>query len=92
MLASSADDLGETRPLPDNAFDTVAADGHVVSIVEEPATYPLNLWDEHTSPMVLRSVSYHFVQLAAAQVTYDGCCEAPVPVHFVKKSSSVKAV
>ncbi len=47
-------------------FDAVAADGHVVSIVEEPATYPLNLWDERASPLVLRSASYHFVQLAAA--------------------------
>ncbi len=47
-------------------FDVVAADGHVVSIVEEPATYPLNLWDERTSPLVVRSASYHFVQLAAA--------------------------
>jgi NADPH:quinone reductase-like Zn-dependent oxidoreductase len=47
-------------------FDAAAADGHVVSIVEEPAAYPLDLWDERTSPLVVRSVSYHFVQLAAA--------------------------
>lgn len=47
------------------AFDTVAVDGHVVSIVEEPADFPLNLWDETTSPMSLRSLSFHFVELSA---------------------------
>jgi NADPH:quinone reductase-like Zn-dependent oxidoreductase len=46
-------------------FDTVAADGRVVSIVEEPPDYPLNLWDEDTSPLMVRSVSFHFVQLGA---------------------------
>jgi NADPH2:quinone reductase len=46
-------------------FDVVAVDGHVVSIVEEPESYPLNLWDERTSPLILRSASFHFVQLAA---------------------------
>lgn len=46
-------------------FDAVAADGRVVSIVEEPPDYPLNLWDENTSPLMVRSVSFHFVQLGA---------------------------
>ncbi len=47
-------------------FDAVAADGSVVSIVEEPAEFPLDLWDETTSPLVTRSASFHFVQLGAA--------------------------
>ncbi len=46
-------------------FDAVAPDGRVVSIVEEPPDYPLNLWDENTSPLMVRSVSFHFVQLGA---------------------------
>lgn len=46
-------------------FDAVAADGRVVSIVEEPSDYPLNLWDENTSALMVRSVSFHFVQLGA---------------------------
>ena len=45
--------------------DSVAADGDVVSIIEEPADYPLNLWDEKTSPLSQRSLSFHFVQLGA---------------------------
>jgi len=53
---------GEMKRL---CFDTVAADGRVVSIVEEPPDYPLNLWDENTSALMVRSVSFHFVQLGA---------------------------
>jgi NADPH:quinone reductase-like Zn-dependent oxidoreductase len=46
-------------------FDVVGVDGRVVSIVEEPADFDLNLWDERTSPLVLNSASFHFVQLGA---------------------------
>jgi len=46
-------------------FDAVEPDGHVVSIVEEPADYDLNLWDERTSPLVGKSLSFHFEQLSA---------------------------
>jgi len=49
-------------------FDAVEADGHVVSIVEEPADYDLNIWDERTSPMVAKSLSFHFEQLSARAV------------------------
>jgi len=52
-------------PMKRLCFEVVGVDGHVVSIVEEPATFELNLWDENTSPLVLRSASFHFVQLAA---------------------------
>jgi NADPH:quinone reductase-like Zn-dependent oxidoreductase len=43
-------------------FEAAEADGHVVSIVEEPADYGLNLWD---SPLVMKSLSFHFEQLSA---------------------------
>ncbi|WP_086739230.1 quinone oxidoreductase family protein [Erythrobacter colymbi] len=58
------------------AFDTVAVDGHVVSIVEEPADFPLNLWDETASPMSMRSLSFHFVELSAGArlVGRDALC------------------
>lgn len=46
-------------------FDAVAAEGRVVSIVEEPAGFPLDLWDEATSPLMVRSASFHFVQHGA---------------------------
>lgn len=46
-------------------FDVVGVDGRVISIVEEPADFDLNLWDERTSPLVLKSISFHFVQLGA---------------------------
>ena len=46
-------------------FEVVGVDGHVVSIVEEPPGFDLDVWDEHASPLVLRSASLHFVQLAA---------------------------
>jgi NADPH2:quinone reductase len=46
-------------------FAVVGVDGHVVTIVEEPAGFELDVWDEHTSPLVIRSASLHFVQLAA---------------------------
>ncbi|UQA59799.1 quinone oxidoreductase family protein [Polyangium aurulentum] len=46
-------------------FAVVGVDGHVVTIVEERPGFELDVWDEHTSPLVLRSASLHFVQLAA---------------------------
>jgi NADPH:quinone reductase-like Zn-dependent oxidoreductase len=46
-------------------FEAVGVNGQVVSIVEEPADFSLNLWDENTSPMVLKAVSFHFEQLGA---------------------------
>jgi NADPH:quinone reductase len=46
-------------------FQVVEADGHVVSIVEEPADFPLNIWDEPTSPLSLKSLSFHFVEIGA---------------------------
>lgn len=51
--------------LKELCFELAATDGHVVSIVEEPADYALNLWDERTSPMVAKSLSFHFEQLSA---------------------------
>lgn len=50
-------------------FAVVGVDGHVVTIVEEPAGFAIDVWDENTSPLVLRSASLHFVQLAA-RLTY----------------------
>ena len=47
-------------------FEVVGVNGHVVSIVEESPDFPLNLWDEETSPMVLKAISFHFEQLGAA--------------------------
>jgi NADPH:quinone reductase len=49
-------------------FEGVRAGGQVVSIVEEPADFALNLWDENTSPLIMKSLSFHFVQLAARAV------------------------
>jgi NADPH:quinone reductase len=46
-------------------FNVVEVDGHVVSIVEEPADFPLNIWDEQSSPLSLRSLSFHFVEIGA---------------------------
>ncbi len=46
-------------------FDVAAVEGHVASIVEEPPGFALDLWDEATSPLITRSVSFHFVQLGA---------------------------
>jgi NADPH:quinone reductase-like Zn-dependent oxidoreductase len=46
-------------------FEVVGVDGRVVSIVEKPADFDFNLWDERTSPLVLKSASFHFVQLGA---------------------------
>ncbi len=47
-------------------FEVVGVNGQVVSIVEEPADFSLNLWDEETSPMVTKALSFHFEQLGAA--------------------------
>lgn len=52
-------------------FEAVEADGQVVSIVEEPVDYDLNLWDERTSPMVAKSLSFHFEQLSARAAGRD---------------------
>ncbi|WP_257463152.1 quinone oxidoreductase family protein [Archangium lipolyticum] len=46
-------------------FDVAAVEGRVVSIVEEPADSPINLWDEARSPLILRSLEFHFIQLGA---------------------------
>lgn len=46
-------------------FDAAAVDGDVVSIVEEPANFALNIWDEQTSPLSMRSLSFHFVEIGA---------------------------
>jgi NADPH2:quinone reductase len=46
-------------------FAVAAVDGRVVSIVEEPADSPFNLWDETRSPLILRSLEFHFIQLGA---------------------------
>lgn len=46
-------------------FEVLRPEGHLVSIVEEPADFPINLWDERESPLVERSLSFHFVQLGS---------------------------
>jgi NADPH:quinone reductase-like Zn-dependent oxidoreductase len=56
---------GEMKRL---CFECARVNGEVVSIVEEPADFVLNLWDENTSPLVLKSLSFHFVQLGARAV------------------------
>lgn len=53
---------GEMKRL---CFEVVGVNGQVVSIVEEPPDFSLNLWDEETSPMVLKAVTFHFEQLGA---------------------------
>ena len=53
---------GEMKRL---AFATIAAGGNIVSIVEEPTDFDLNLWDETTSALMLRSASFHFEQLGS---------------------------
>lgn len=52
-------------------FDVIGVDGHVVSIVEEPPEYDLNLWDDRTSALMLKSASFHFVQLGARSALGD---------------------
>ncbi len=47
------------------AFGAARVDGNVVSIVQEPSDFPLNIWDEHASPMSQRSLSFHFVEIGA---------------------------
>jgi NADPH:quinone reductase-like Zn-dependent oxidoreductase len=56
---------GEMKRL---CFECVRAAGRVVSVVEEPADFSLNLWDETTSPLIMKSLSFHFVQLAARAI------------------------
>ncbi|OJT25923.1 hypothetical protein BO221_08790 [Archangium sp. Cb G35] len=46
-------------------FAVAAVDGRVVSIVEEPSDSSFNLWDETRSPLILRSLEFHFIQLGA---------------------------
>lgn len=46
-------------------FAVAEVEGRVVSIVEEPADSPLNLWDENRSALIIRSLEFHFVQLGA---------------------------
>lgn len=46
-------------------FEVVGVNGQVVSIVEEPADFSLNIWDEETSPVVTKALSFHFEQLGA---------------------------
>ena len=41
-----------------------AVGGRVVSIVEEPPEFD-NVWDERTSPILLKGLSFHFVQIGA---------------------------
>jgi len=47
------------------AFQAVRPGGRVVSIVEEPADFPLPIWDENESPLVNRSLAFRFVQLGS---------------------------
>jgi hypothetical protein len=42
---------GEMKRL---CFECVRINGQVVSIIEEPADFALNLWDENTSPFVVK--------------------------------------
>lgn len=49
-------------------FESAGAGGQIVSIVEEPPDFDLNLWNEYASPLVMKSLSFHFVQLAARAV------------------------
>lgn len=46
-------------------FEVAAVQGRIVSIVEEPAGFALDLWDEEESPLITRSLGFHFVQLGA---------------------------
>jgi NADPH2:quinone reductase len=46
-------------------FEVLGPEGHLISAVEEPPDFSINLWDESTSPLVLGSRSFHFVQLGA---------------------------
>jgi len=46
-------------------FALAPVDGDVLSVVEEPPDFSLNLWDERTSPLVRRSLRFAFVQLGS---------------------------
>jgi len=43
-------------------------DGHIVSIVEEPPGFELNVWNARRSPLFARSASLHFEYLGARAV------------------------
>lgn len=49
----------------------IGFDGHVVSIVEEPANFSLNVWNAHRSPMFARSASLHF-EFVGARAIFGG--------------------
>jgi NADPH2:quinone reductase len=49
-------------------FQVTAPGGRVVSIVEERPGFALDLWDEATSPLITRSIGFHFVQLGARAI------------------------
>jgi len=53
---------GELKKL---CFEVVAPGSRVVSVVEEPADFPVPVWDEVSSPLVTRSLGFQFVQLGA---------------------------
>ena len=53
---------GEMKHLCCNVIDF---EGRVVSIVEEPAGFELNVWNARRSPMFTRSASLHFAFLGA---------------------------
>lgn len=46
-------------------LEALAPNGRCVSIVEEPPGFEPDLLDEETSPLVNRSLGFHFVQLSA---------------------------
>jgi NADPH:quinone reductase len=46
-------------------FDATGFDGRIVSIVEEPPEFDLNIWRADISPFFAKSGTYHFVALSA---------------------------
>ena len=53
---------GEMKKL---CFDVTGFDGRIVSIVEEPPEFSLNIWRADISPFFAKSGTYHFVALSA---------------------------
>jgi len=53
---------GEMKKL---CFNAAGFDGRIVSTVEEPAGFELNLWRADISPFFAKSGTYHFVALSA---------------------------
>jgi NADPH:quinone reductase-like Zn-dependent oxidoreductase len=52
---------GEMKKL---CFDVAGFDGRIVSIVEEPPEFDLNIWRADISPFFAKSGTYHFVALS----------------------------